>query len=121
MTAGPPCTAEQEATRSRCGVPRFAGVRPTNGGQWQAFIKIDGRWELIGTYDTPRLAWWAYKRSRPKVRAERESTAAVERLLAISAGFPVRFEVEGSLMRSSMDSTLKNWQDAMLDRGGVIL
>ena len=46
-----------------------------------------------------------------------ESSAYVERLMAISKSFPVTFEVEASIHGSSMDLTRQNWQQALLDPG----
>ena len=98
-------------------VPRF--VRPTADGMWETYVRTNrsGPWQLAGIFDCERLAMAAYKQHRRMWSKHRETRAQVERLLALAASFPVRFEVEGSLVRSSMDTTLESWQDAMLDRG----
>lgn len=120
MPASLPRTAEQEAERIRCKVPRFAGVRPTANGKWEAFIRNrDRSWVLAGQFDTASEAWNCYRakcpRQRPRKKAE--SSAYVERLMAISKSFPVTFEVEASIHGSSMDLTRQNWQQALLDPG----
>ena len=92
-------------------VSRFAGVRPTSDGMWEAYVRPhrSGQWQLVGIFDCERLALAAYKRHRRVLAEPRETRAHVERLLALAAAFPVEIEAF-SLHRSTMDF-------ALLDRG----
>jgi hypothetical protein len=114
MPASPPRTAEQEAERIRATVPRFNGVRPTPDGKWQAYVRSDDRsWVLVAEFDTPGEAWNCYRAEWRQRREKPESADYIERLLMISASFPVMFEVEASIHGSSMDVTRQEWQEEM--------
>lgn len=99
--------------------PNFGGVIAVDGGKWEARRRTTGaagkrRWEPIGTFESLGEAFAAYKIAKTQLmRGERDTAGRIERLLAAAARFPVQFRVERSLMGSSMDTTLSNWQRAM--------
>jgi len=91
-------------------VPKFYGVVP-EGGKFRAAIKENGKLRILGYCDTALEAFRMYRKARRPRREKLETTAEVERLLAMAAAFPTRILPDASLIASTMDwKRNRNWK-----------